>query len=61
LGGSSGPDGEYERLNAHGFYWTATEKDSTSAWLCKFGKGIQSLYLQNGGEKLEAFSVRCVK
>jgi uncharacterized protein (TIGR02145 family) len=61
LGGGRGTNGNDARLNAHGFYWTATECDSTTAWFCNFAKGSQSLYLQSGGEKLEAFSVRCVK
>ena len=61
LGGGREADGKFARLNAHGFYWTATEIDSTTAWFCNFGKGSQSLYWQDGGEKLEAFSVRCIK
>lgn len=61
LGGGREADGKYARLNAHGFYWTATESDSSTAWFCNFGKGSQSLYRQNDGEKLEALSVRCVK
>jgi len=61
LAGGRELDGRYARLNAHGFYWTATETDSSTAWFCNFGKGSQSLYRQNDGEKLEALSVRCVK
>jgi hypothetical protein len=29
----------YCRLEAHGFYWTATETDPNSAWFYNFGKG----------------------
>ena len=61
LGGGRNPDGQYSRLDAHGFYWTATEGDSSTAWFYNFGKGSQALYQQEGGEKLMAFSVRCVK
>jgi len=61
LGGGRETDGKYARLNAHGFYWTATENDSNTAWFCNFGKGSQSLYRQNDGQKSEAHSVRCVK
>ena len=59
-GGGRDPDGKYARLNAHGFYWTSTECDSSSAWYWNFAKGSGALYLQDGGEKTRAFSVRCV-
>jgi len=61
LGGGRDPEGQYSRLEAHGFYWTTTENDSTSAWFYNFGKGSQALFQQDGGEKTRAFSVRCVK
>ena len=61
LGGGRAPDGKYARLDAHGFYWTATETNSTTAWFCNFGKGSAKFYLQNDGEKPRAFSVRCVR
>ncbi len=61
LGGGRTPDGQYSRLDAHGFYWTGTEGDSATAWFYNFGKGSQALYQQGGGEQLSAFSVRCVK
>jgi uncharacterized protein (TIGR02145 family) len=61
LGGGRDPDGMYKRLDAHGFYWTATETDSANAWFYNFGKGSQSLYRQNEGEKTMAISVRCFK
>lgn len=61
LGGGRDINSEYARLNAHGFYWTATEFDSSSAWYANFAKGSQALYMQDGGEKTRAFSVRCVK
>lgn len=61
LGGGRAPDSQYARVEAHGFYWTATESDSSSSWFYNFGKGSQALYQQDGGEKTRAFSVRCVR
>jgi uncharacterized protein (TIGR02145 family) len=61
LGGGRDPDGNYKRVDAHGFYWTATETDSSHAWFYNFGKGSRSLYRQNEGEKAMAISVRCIK
>jgi len=61
LGGGRAPDSQYSRLDAHGFYWTASESDSSTAWFYNFAKGSQALYQQDAGEKTRAFSVRCVK
>jgi uncharacterized protein (TIGR02145 family) len=61
LGGGRSPDGQYERLEAHGFYWTASEIEPGTGWSYNFGKGGQALHRQNGGEKPRAFSVRCVR
>lgn len=61
LGGGRSDDEKYVRLEAHGFYWTASEIDSASAWFYNFGRGGQALHRQNGGEKQGAFSVRCVR
>jgi len=61
LGGGRSDDGKYDRLEAHGFYWTASETDPRSAWFYNFGKGGLALYRQDGGNKQRAFSVRCVK
>lgn len=61
LGGGRNPGGEYARLEAHGFYWTATEQNDSTAWFANFAKGSQALYHQPDGEKLWAFSVRCIK
>ena len=62
LGGGRAPDGrEYSRLEAHGFYWTASETGSTTAWFYNFGKGQSSLGRHEDGEKQRAFSVRCVR
>jgi len=61
LGGGRAEDGEYARLEAHGFYWTATEDDPASAVFYNFAKGRRALFRQSGGEKQRAFSVRCVR
>jgi uncharacterized protein (TIGR02145 family) len=61
LGGGRSGDGQYARLEAHGFYWTASERDPASGWFYNFGRGGQALHRQNGGEKERAFSVRCVR
>jgi uncharacterized protein (TIGR02145 family) len=61
LGGNRSVDGKYERLEAHGFYWTASENDLITAPFYNFGKGSQALYRQPQGEKQMAVSVRCVR
>ena len=62
LGGGLVPDeGKYARLEAHGFYWTASESDSTRARYYNFGKGQLALYRQPEGEKQMALSVRCIR
>jgi uncharacterized protein (TIGR02145 family) len=61
LGGGRTLDGQYARLEAHGFYWTVTPNDDSTAWFANFAKGSQALYIQRDGEKERAFSVRCLK
>jgi uncharacterized protein (TIGR02145 family) len=61
LGGGRSPEGSYRRGDAHGFYWSATESNSTTASYYNFGKGSGKLYHQKEGDKSDAFSVRCVK
>lgn len=61
LGGNRELDGKYARVDAHGFYWSATEQGSGAAWFLNFAKGKQALYFQEGGEKSSAWSVRCVR
>lgn len=60
LGGNRS-DGQYARLGAHGFYWTASENDASSAPFYNFGKGGQALHRQPQGDKQMAISVRCVR
>jgi uncharacterized protein (TIGR02145 family) len=61
LGGSRQPDGEYARLEAHGFYWTASENGSANAFFYNFGRGSAALYRQPEGSKQMAISVRCIR
>ena len=61
LGGGRSDDGQYARLEAHGFYWTASESDPVGAWFYNFGQGELSLNRHSGGKKQMALSVRCVR
>lgn len=62
LGGGRSEKGEYARIEAHGFYWTASESSPANiGWSYNFGKGGQALHRQDGIEKTQALSVRCVK
>jgi uncharacterized protein (TIGR02145 family) len=60
LGGGRDESGQSARLEAHGFYWTATESGPGASWYYNFGKGGLALHRQDGGEHARAFSVRCV-
>ena len=60
LGGGRDLNGQFARLEAHGFYWTATEDGPATAVFYNFAKGKLSLFRQSEGEKPRAFSVRCV-
>ena len=60
LGGGRSQDGEYARGDAHGFYWTASETGPGTAWFYNLGRGGLSVNRHAGGEKPEAFAVRCV-
>jgi uncharacterized protein (TIGR02145 family) len=60
-GGRDAGGSQYARLEAHGFYWTASESDPASAPFYNFGKGGLALYRQPEGEKQMAVSVRCVR
>jgi uncharacterized protein (TIGR02145 family) len=60
LGGNRS-DGKYARLEAHGFYWTASDNDPDSAPYYNFGQNGQALHRQPQGEKQMAISVRCVR
>ena len=61
LGGGRSDDGQYARLGAHGFYWTASENDPASALFYNFGRGGLAFHRQSGIEKDWALSVRCVQ
>lgn len=61
LGGNRSVDGRYDRLEAHGVYWTASENDQNTAPFYNFGKGSQALYRQPQGQKPMAISARCIR
>lgn len=60
-GGRADGEEQYARLEAHGFYWTASESKPGNAWFYNFAKGGSALHRQREGEKQRAFSVRCVR
>jgi uncharacterized protein (TIGR02145 family) len=60
LGGNRSEADRYERLHAHGFYWTASDSDSTTAWFYNFGRGGLALNRHRNGDKRMAVSVRCI-
>jgi uncharacterized protein (TIGR02145 family) len=59
--GGNGFDGKYDRLEAHGMYWTASDNDRSSAPFYNFGQNGQALHRQPQGQKQMAVSVRCVR
>lgn len=60
FGGTRDPSGGYRRIEAHGFFWTATASDSAHAWFYNLGKGGQFVNRHNDGEKARGISVRCI-
>lgn len=60
LGGNREPNGQYERTNAHGFYWTSTADKNGEAWFYNFGNGMGILN-HHSGTKQRALSVRCIQ
>jgi uncharacterized protein (TIGR02145 family) len=60
-GGRAPSGGAYARLEAHAFYWTASESDSSHAWFYNLGKGGLILNRHRDGEKERALAVRCVR
>jgi len=60
LGGNRS-DGKYARLDAHGFYWTSSDNDPSSAPFYNFGQNGHALHRQPQGDKQMAISVRCVR
>lgn len=51
----------YARVDAHGFYWTATESDSANAWFYNFGRNGKIMNRLHDGQKHWAISVRCIR
>jgi uncharacterized protein (TIGR02145 family) len=60
LGGNRSA-GQYARLEAHGFYWTASDNDPASAPYYNFGQNGRALHRQPDGDKQMAISVRCIR
>jgi len=60
LGGGREVGQGYNRIEAHGFYWTSTAITDSTAWFYNFGKG-KKIVNHHEGEKGRAFLVRCVK
>jgi uncharacterized protein (TIGR02145 family) len=60
LGGNR-RDGKYERVEAHGLYWTASDNDPRTAPMYNFGENGKALHRQPGADKRMAVSVRCVR
>jgi uncharacterized protein (TIGR02145 family) len=60
MGGGRDAEGKYARLDAHGFFWTATESAQTTAWFYNFGRGGLILNRHGDGLKAMALSVRCI-
>jgi uncharacterized protein (TIGR02145 family) len=60
-GGRNDTDLRYARLDAHGFYWTATATDDDRAWMYNFGRNGVSMNRHADAEKLRWFAVRCIR
>jgi hypothetical protein len=60
LGGNRS-DGQYARVEAYGFYWTASDSNPGLAPFYNFGKNGQALHRQPEGAKRMAGSVRCIR
>ncbi|GAO44870.1 FISUMP domain-containing protein [Flavihumibacter petaseus] len=54
-------DSTYHRVDAHGFYWTATATDPAQAWFYNLGRNGRIVNRHPDGQKTEALAVRCVK
>ena len=60
-GGRNDKDLQYQRLDAHGFYWTATESGADTAWMYNFGRNGLSMNRHADAQKLEAYAIRCIR
>jgi uncharacterized protein (TIGR02145 family) len=59
--GNRSVDGQYDRVEALGFFWTASENDPSTAPFYNLGEGSQALYRRPQGQKQMAVSARCVR
>lgn len=60
-GGRTDKSLEYQRIDAHGFYWTATASGPDTAWMYNFGRNAVSMNRHADAEKLRALAVRCIR
>jgi uncharacterized protein (TIGR02145 family) len=60
-GGRRDANKQYWQKKIVGFYWTATESDSTHSWFYNFDRRAGTLNHYGDAEKNRSFSVRCVK
>jgi len=58
-GGYGYSDGSFYNAGYNGYWWSATEKDASDAWLRDMNFGEEYVG-RNGGNKPDLFSVRCV-
>ena len=59
-GNRNSDDGQFKRMEAHGFYWTASETDAANAWFYNFGQA-RFLNRHSDGNKKMGLSVRCIR
>jgi hypothetical protein len=59
LGGDRSDDGRYARLEAHGFYWTASTSDPASGWFYNFGRGNKLCIVKAVARSRELFRSVC--
>jgi len=59
-GGLRSDYGAFFNIGNYGFWWSATEYDSTNAWRSYMGNGCSSVYRGYNGKEV-GFSVRCVR
>ena len=60
MGGGRDLEGQYARLDAHAFYWTASESSAATAWFYNLGLGGRIVNRHSDGEKQRGLSVRCI-
>jgi uncharacterized protein (TIGR02145 family) len=59
-GGYRLQNGEYQGIESHGYWWSATADDSVNAWYI-FISNYSSVVLGNFTTRANGYSVRCIK